>query len=79
MYYCTVVKQAAPMLVHTLPQLLQDMRVRAQLKAWVSERIDITNITFYTLSTLLHEARIRPILKSRGSAPAAARVGSADF
>ena len=46
------------MLVHTLPQLLQDMRVRAQLIAWVSERIDITNVAFCTLSTLLHEARI---------------------
>ena len=79
MYYCTVVKQAAPMLVHTLPQLLQDMRVRAQLKAWVSERIDITNITFYTLSTLLHEARIRPILHLGVSAPAADRVNRAEL
>ena len=46
------------MLAHTLPQLLQDMRVRAKLIAWVSERIDIANVAFCTLSTLLHEARI---------------------
>ena len=46
------------MLAHTLPQLLQDMRVRAQLIAWASERIDITNVVLYTPFTLLHEARI---------------------
>ena len=58
MYYCTVVKEGAPMVAHTLDQLLQDMRVRAQFIAWVSERIDITNVALYTPFTLLHEARI---------------------
>ena len=46
------------MVAHTLDQLLQDNRVRAQFIAWVSERIDIANVAFCTLSTLLHEARI---------------------
>ena len=43
------VKQAAPMLAHTLAQLLQDMRVRAQLMASVSDRIAITrDIALYS-------------------------------
>ena len=46
------------MVAHTLDQLLQDNRVRAQFIAWVSERIDITNVALYTPFTLLHEARI---------------------
>ena len=36
------VKQAAPMLSHTLAQLLQSMRVRAQLAKSLSHRIAIT-------------------------------------
>ena len=45
------VKQVAPMLAHTLAQLLQDMRVRAQLVASVSDRIAITrDIALYSLA-----------------------------
>ena len=49
------VKQAAPMLSHTLAQLLQSMRVRAQLAESLSERIAITrdvalfSLAFYSM------------------------------
>ena len=47
--------QAAPMLSYTLAQLLQSMRVRAQLAESLSQRIAITRdialypLTFYTM------------------------------
>ena len=44
------VKQAAPMLSHTLAQLLQSMRVRAQLAESLSQRIAITrDIALFSL------------------------------
>ena len=45
------VKQAAPMLSHTLAQLLQSMRVRAQLAESLSQRIAITrDIALFSLA-----------------------------
>ena len=56
------VKQATPMLVHTLAQLLQDMRARAQLMASVSDRIAITRDSPVFRGLPRHEARIRPVV-----------------
>ena len=69
------VKQAAPMLPHTLAQLLQSMRTRTQLAESLSQRITITrDIALYSCGILLHEPKLR-IFHSRVTGPAATRVG----
>ena len=74
------VKQAAPMLVPTLAQLFQDMRVRAQLTASVSDRIAIArDIALY--SAAFHSMRRGLDLSFHVgfAALAAAGVRRADF
>ena len=60
------VEHAVPMLADMLTQLLQDMRVRAQLETSMSDRIAITGDSHVQLGLLLQEARIGCTLYFRG-------------
>ena len=73
------VKQAAPILSHTLAQLLQSMRVRSQLAESLSQRIAITRGNALFSLAFYHEARIPPLLHVAVAGPAIARVGRFGF
>ena len=69
------VNQAAPMLEHTLMDLLSDMRSRAQVASSLAERISLTrNIAPVCTGLFLDAHGIQPLLYSGVANPEAPRI-----